>query len=122
MLPEQYEPLLLTFHDPEIVNGNVVIGSDYGTELRMVDSAIISVDPTATLPDRFMNSSLDQLAACLETHDKFTRTVDAAGNEKAELLAVDAFVLAIGQIDPVCISDPENWWAFVIEQIQTGNL
>ena len=122
MLPEQYEPLLLTFHDPKVANGNVVIGSDYGTELRMVDSAIVSVDPTGTLPDRFTNSSIEQLAACLEAHDRFTHTVDAAGNEEAESLAVDAFVSAIRQIDPDCLSDPENWWTVVIEQIQTGNL
>ena len=47
------ETMRQAFHDPKIVNGSIVIGSDYGTQLRMVDSAIISVDPTATLPDRF---------------------------------------------------------------------
>jgi hypothetical protein len=78
MLPERYEPLLLTFHTPNIVNGNIVIGSDYGTQLRMVGSAIISVDPAATLLDRFVNSSIDQLAACLAAHKKYIRSIEAA--------------------------------------------
>lgn len=118
MLPDRYESLLLTFHDPKIVDGNIVIGNDEGTQLKMVDSAIFAV----ATPDRFVNSSVDQLAACLAAHSKYVRSIAAASSEETELLAVESFVAEIQRIDPDSLANAENWWAVIIEQMQHGQL
>jgi hypothetical protein len=122
MLPDIYEPLLLSFHDPSIVDGATVIGNDYGTQFRLVDSAIISVDPAAEVPARFVNSSVDQLSACIAAHIDYGRAIDAANDDEAEFSAVESFATTIQRIDPECLSNPENWWAVIVEQMRNGQL
>jgi hypothetical protein len=122
MLPPEYEPLLLTFHEPRIVAGATVIGTDYGTEFRLVDAAIISVDPAQKLPKRFVNSSVGQLAACLAAHAEYCCGIDAAHCETDELAMVESFTAAIRRIDYDCLSNPENWWAVIIRQMRDGQL
>ena len=122
MLPDRYEPLLLTFHDPKIVDGGTVIGNDYGAQLQLVDSEIISIAPDSNLPKRFVNSSTDQLAACIAAHADYGRAIDAADSEAEELAAVESFAATIRQIDPRCLAEPENWWAVIVEQMRDGQL
>jgi hypothetical protein len=122
MLPDKYEPLLLTFHDPGIVDGATVIGNDYGTQFRLVESAIFSVDPGANLPDRFVNSSVDQLSGCIAAHIDYVRAIDAADTDEAESTAVESFATTLQRIDPRCLSDPENWWSVIVEQMRNGQL
>ena len=122
VLPERYEPLLLTFHDPKIVDGATVIGNDYGTLFHLVNSEIISIDPNSILPQRFVNSSTDRLAACIAAHTDYVRAITAANSEAKELAAVESFAAAIGQIDPHCLAQSENWWSVIIEQMRGGQL
>ena len=60
--PTSYEPLRLTFYGREsrTSGGDVVIGDDYGTELRVLagSGGVYSVDPEQRLPTRFVNSSI----------------------------------------------------------------
>src|SRR4051794_34017362 len=75
-LPSRYEHLKLTFYgqDCRPRGDHVVIGDDYGTDLvlRLSDGAIYSVDPKGTLPTRFMNSGIQQLARFIEVSESFS--------------------------------------------------
>jgi hypothetical protein len=95
----------------------VVIGDDYGTDLvlRLSDAAIYSVDLKGTLPTRFMNSGIQQLARFIEVLGSFS---DSPITD-TEILSRQMRE-ALTQIDPTAFGDPENWWAVVLEQIACG--
>ena len=122
-LPSSYKALQLTFYGQRSQqNGeHLVIGDDYGTELRarLIDGAVYSTDPEGTLPTRFVNSGIEQLARFIEVYRSY------AGRAKS-----DAEVAPFAQrmrnelaaIDPTAFGDPENWWAVVLEQVEDGLL
>ena len=118
MIPDDYEPLLLTFHDVRLVDGASVIGDDAGGQLELDGDRIISRDPTGQLPTRFVNSSLQQLQSCINAHRVYADTVrDDDGGAAAAV-----FADAIRRIDAECSAHPENWWAVVVEQTHDGLL
>ena len=118
LIPENYEPLLLTFHNVRLVNGTSVIGDDGGGHLELDGDCIISRDPAGQLPTRFVNSSLLQLQSCIDAHRAYAETVHEDDGGAAAAL----FANTILEIDPECFADPENWWAVVVEQIRDGLL
>jgi hypothetical protein len=111
-LPEAYAPLLLTFYGQAAreADGDIVIGDDDATELRMTDTgAVISVDPGGKLPTRFMNSGLEQLATFLHVVSGTDRSDDDAEREMWRKLLI---------VDPTAFADRENWWAVILEQVR----
>ena len=123
-LPKVYEPLLLTFYgEPRRVGTWLVIGDDYRTELRM-DTAgrVHSVDPSGRLPDRFVNSSVDNLARFIEAHRNLTGILQSHPEETVQVATVNSFREQLEIVDPMAFSDEENWWAIVVEQMRRGVL
>ena len=118
LIPNDYEPLLLTFHDVQVVDGALVIGDDGGGRLELDGDRIFSRDPTGQLPTRFVNSSLQQLQSCIDAHRVYAGTVRDDGNG----LAAGVFAAVIRRIDVECFAAPENWWAVVVEQTRDGLL
>ncbi len=116
-LPKTYEPLLLTFYNEPRRDGTwLVIGDDYGTELR-VDAAgnLYSIDPAGRHITRFVNSSVDKLALFLEAHREFVSM--SFTEESSQLAAINSFREQLATVDPLAFSDRESWWAVVIEQM-----
>ena len=101
--------------------GATVIGTDYGTQFRLVDAAIISVDPAKSF--QIVSSiprSIDWPPAL--PHTPVCRSIDAAHSETAELAAVDSFATTLRPLDPDCLSNPENWWTVIVEKMRDGPL
>lgn len=117
----RYEPLQFTFTGNVRSDGDdyVVIGVDYGTELRVLlrSGAVYSVDPEGELPVRFVNSSIERLGQFIRISQSYagranddSGVANVAGKLKEELAAVN----------PPAFADPENWWAVVLEQMADG--
>jgi hypothetical protein len=117
-LPARFEPLQLTFYgrSARASGTDVVIGDDYGTELHRVapDGGIYSIDPEGTLPTRFVNSGVEQLARFI---DVCQAHADRPKDESDRLLWPE-----LEAIDPRAFADAENWWALVREQVRVGLL
>jgi hypothetical protein len=125
LLPDRYEPLLLTFRaNGEFRDGYEVIGDDEGGELcvQMTTGAVYSIDPTRELTTRFMNSSVPQLAHLIGAHVEYGRAISQTNREEEQLTIVELFRSQIASIDPRALDDPENWWSTIIEQILAGLL
>ena len=121
-LPAHYEPLLLTFHEPKLVDDATIIGSDCGTRLELVSEAVFSVDPDGRLPRRFVNSSRAAFASSIEAHRAYCSAITDALSLAEEDHAVESFAAALVDIDPAALAEPENWWSVVVEQLRDGLL
>jgi len=121
-LPTSYEPLLLTFHQPRLVDGAMVVGNDDGAQLVLVSDAVFSVDPKGRLPRRFVNSSIAAFASCIEAHREYCDAVTNASSEAEELRVGELLAAALAKIDSAALADPENWWSLVVEQVRDGLL
>jgi len=118
-LPGRYEPLNLTFYGRECrpIGEHVVIGDDYGTDLcvSLSDGAVHSIDPKEMLPPRrFVNSGITELAKFIELSGTF-----ADSSAEPEILA-QQMQAALTKMDAKAFSDPENWWAVILEQLSYG--
>ena len=121
-LPTSYEPLLLTFHEPRLIDGAIVLGSDDSTQLILVSDAVFSVDPKGRLPRRFVNSSIAAFASCIEAHREYCDAVPDASSEAEELRVAELLAVALAKIDSAALADPEHWWSVVVEQVRDGLL
>jgi hypothetical protein len=111
-------PLQLTFHgeNAKACGEFIVIGDDYGTQLcvRLSDGSVYSIDPRGELPERFVNSSIQQFAGCIEVFKSYERgpaDVPQIGQKLQDDLS---------QIDRLAVADPKNWWACIVEQVSNG--
>lgn len=118
LIPDDYEPLLLTFHEVQFVDDAFVVGSDGAARLELVKTRIYSRDPQGEMPTRFVNSSIAQLQSCIHAHRAYAESVrdDDVG------AAAATFADAVRSIDAKCLANPENWWAVVVEQTRDGLL
>jgi hypothetical protein len=122
-LPARYEPLQLTFTAKVSSEGDdhVVIGDDYGTELRVLlrSGAVYSVDPERGLPVRFVNSSVDRLGQFIRIYQSYA---GRAKDDRAVANVAGKLKEELASLDPPAFADPENWWALVLEQTADGLL
>jgi hypothetical protein len=122
-LPSHFEPLLLTFYGERsrLGSDHVVIGDDYGTELRVRfnDGAVISLDPQGELPCRFVNASIEHLAEFIAAYRSYCGLASAEADIDPLVRQLRERLIAI---DPAAFADHENWWAVVLEQSEDGLL
>jgi hypothetical protein len=122
-LPATYEPLQLTFRAAPSWDGGdyVVIGDDYGTQLRVLLSSgvVYSVDPEAELPVRFVNSSIERLGQFIRVHQSYA---GRAKNDSEVAKVAAELQEELASLDAPAFADPENWWALVLEQTSDGLL
>ncbi len=123
LLPVCYEPLQLTFYGQRARRhgGYVVIGDDYGTELRvrLSDGAVYSIDPDSQLPVRFVNSGIEQLAKFIQLYRSST---EAATSDTDTATLARQMRARLALLDPPVFDNSENWWAVVLEQAEDGLL
>ena len=118
LIPDDYEPLLLTFHEVQFVDDAFVVGGDGASRLELVKTRIYSRDPQGEMPTRFVNSSIAQLQSCIHAHRAYAESV----RDDDDGAAAATFADAVRSIDAKCLADPENWWAVVVEQTRDGLL
>jgi SUKH-4 immunity protein of toxin-antitoxin system len=117
-LPSAYETLQLTFYgrDARASGDDFIIGDDYGTELRVRREcgAVYSVDPEKALPTRFVNSTVENLAAFVHLMQSYSHRPEGEGNLR--------MWTELATIDPPAFADAENWWALILQQVRHGLL
>jgi hypothetical protein len=118
-LPDSYEPLLLMFYgEPRREGGWLIIGNDYGTELRADDDGqVLSIDSAGRLPVRFVNSSIEKFSRSIDLHRELRSQLESDSDEDAQRDAVGRFRRELQSLDAAALSDPDNWWAVVVEQM-----
>ena len=124
-LPDEFEPLLLTFHQPRMLpDGFVLLGSDGGTNLAVDPTSrfVLSIDSRQGLPARFVNSSVRQLGRCIDAYRVYVVEVTATREQNEQLPVVERLARAIRQIDEPSVSAPQNWWSIILQQANDGNL
>ena len=127
LLPaESYEPLNLTFSFDELApfGATVAIGSDYGTTIcvELESEHVVTIDRAGVHISRFMNSTITQLAACIEAHRDYCEWIFRTRCEAEELSVVSEFRTRILDTDPMALDNVENWWSVILEQVETGQL
>jgi hypothetical protein len=101
----------------------LIIGDDYGTKLGLKESTspVLSIDPDATLPTRFVNSSILTLLACLAVCSERRPALAQAGNDEAAKIVAEIRD-EIRALDARAVDNLENWWSVVLEQVEQGML
>ena len=99
-----------------------VIGSDEATAFVTDAAGVVwSIDPTGSLPRRFVNSSVDQLAAFLKTVPARRKAMMGLTDDEAAR-AVQHLVRELEDVDAVALTDRDAYWSVVIEQLRGGLL
>jgi hypothetical protein len=123
-LPDNYEPLLLTFYGNAVreVGNLIVFGDDSGTNicLNLYDGFVYSVDLKNELPTRFVNTDVDCLGKFLSAHQRYASEVIKTDSEGEQLKIVKRLREELVAIDSKAFDEPENWWAVVLEQMEDG--
>jgi hypothetical protein len=123
-------PLLVTFYTgdeflrPLTVAGETycVVGDDYGTKIGLGRREDVwSVDPKGELPCRFINTSIAHFVLFLGLYEAQIKNVGAPENR--EPLAIAGGLRAqFDENDLVTLSNEDNWWSLILEQIGQGLL
>ncbi|WP_435016439.1 SUKH-4 family immunity protein [Tundrisphaera sp. TA3] len=125
-LPEQYEPLLLTFYGVRTrTKGQfAVIGDDEGTEFCIEPStgSVLSIDFEGQVPTRFVNSSIGQLSRFVDGYADYARRVGLVQSEEEAAAMVRELRERLLLIDAGAFETPECWWTLVLEQAEDGLL
>lgn len=124
-LPVEFEPLLLTFYStPRSGDIGLAIGTDERTQI-VVDQetgVVESIDPDGELPTRFVNSSIDHLASCIEAFATYIEVVRETDDDSRIAEACEALRECLAAVDPASTAGPDNWWSLVLEQVDDGLL
>lgn len=81
---------------------------------------VVSTEPG--LGERFVNTDVTRFAECLVLYQRYRLAVRGLFQEKDVRGLVSETEQAIRISDAAALSDPENWWAVVIEQMRAGLL
>lgn len=83
------------------------------------DGAVYCVDLAQEEPERLLNSRVEWLGAFLAMYVSHCRVTSGAPDPE-----IDRAVLELEhqmcEIDPVALSDTENWWPLILEQMKHG--
>ena len=122
ILPHSVGSLDLEFFDDEIrqTDDYIVFGKDWGAEFR-VDVATGSVTAVTTSGPPvswYVNSGIEQLAACLEVHNN-VRAVegDCKDDEHKWHAALQLMLADVARIDGEATAVAGNWWPMLAESL-----
>ena len=101
------------------VDNCVVIGNDFGTDIRInSQDEVISVDPCGELPSRFINTNLEAFLEFLVIFLKFLERAADAGDDEAERMFREVRK-EFEKADAKALCDEENWWAVILEDMES---
>ena len=99
------------------------IGTDEGSELCISkgNGSVIAIDPLLIHQRRFVNSSFPLFQRFIDEYARYADDVSSLSEEEATRL-VNRVRSNMEVWDAPAFSDPENWWAVIIEQMANGQL
>ena len=121
-LPRKVDTLDLEFFDNEIrqVDDYIVIGRDWGAEFR-VDVAtgrVTAVTTSGTPVSWYVNSGIEQLAACIEVHNNVRAVEGECKDDDHKWHAALQLMLAdVARIDTSATAVAGNWWPMLAESL-----
>ena len=100
-------------------NKYIVIGNDLGTNICVVNhtNEIVSFDIEYEYPMRFVNSSLENLINFIIIFLSYYNELDNI-EENEEEKVISCIKNKFNSIDPKALSNDENWWAIILEQLE----
>lgn len=107
--------------DIQLFEENIVIGNNEGINICINQkNEIIAIDPQDKLFSRYINkdlkSFLDYIVIFLISKEKALNAKNE--NEKQKIL--EEMLKKFDILDKFALSDEENWWSVIVEQIEMG--
>lgn len=98
----------------------ITIGNDYGTNICInKQNQIVSVDPEDEYPTRFVNKNLKSLLQFIRIYLSYeSKFVDVNDDEINKIL--EEIKREFEEIDIEALSNEENWWSVILEQVELG--
>lgn len=98
----------------------VIIGGDNGTYICINEKGnIVSVDKEQEYPTRFVNINLESLLKFILVFWEYQDVIINAEDEELYTI-IKQIRYKFDSIDIQALSDEENWWAIILEQIEQG--
>jgi len=99
------------------------IGTDGGTQICLAvgSGEVVAVDVAGQLPDRFVNSTIQQFIGCLGLFRMHSQRIQGLPYDEIDRM-VPAFEESVRSIDPKALAECENWWSVILEQMRDGLL
>lgn len=120
------EPLyFVQFNIKEIENikldeEHIIIGNDFGTNICInYKDEIVSIDLENEYPIRFINKSLETFLECIITFLTYEDKINDADDDEINQV-LQEIKKEFDMIDIQALSNEENWWSVVLEQIELG--
>ncbi len=105
-----------------------VIGSEDGQPSICLDEsqsgAVLSVDSKQKLMTRYVNSGVRELGLFLTVHKRDyldNPKIPNLSEEEAQPI-IDAIEKEFRSVDKSALTDPDNWWSVILEQMRDGML
>ncbi len=96
-----------------------IVGDDYGTTIGLRRNGDVwSVDPERQLPRRFINTSIAHFVLFLGLYEQFENAKET-GNREPYLSELRT---QFDESDLFALSNEDNWWSLILEQIGLGQL
>lgn len=109
------------FHAPKTAAMLFRIGTDYGTQICIdphKNDAVVAIDIEGTnIPDRFVNSSVQQFIESLITYYKFKGSGIGLSEEKVTQLILREEE-ELRKVDEKAFENYESWWPLIVEQMK----
>ena len=97
-----------------------IIGNDYGTNICINQKdEIVSVDPEHEYPTRFINQNLEYLLKFIVVFLSYEKVIINTSDEDVHNV-IENVKREFEEIDIQALSDEENWWSVILEQIELG--
>lgn len=123
-LPNQ--PLnFLQFNIEEIENikfneEHIIIGNDFGTNICINSKEeIVSIDSENEYPMRFINKNLETFIEFIITFLSYEDKINNADDDEI-MQVIQEIKKEFNIIDIQALSNEENWWSIILEQIELG--
>lgn len=98
----------------------IIIGNDFGTDICInKKEEIVSVDPKHQYPTRFINKNLKCFIKFIIVYLFYEDKIIDASDDKINTV-IEEIREKFNEIDIQALSNEENWWSIILEQIELG--
>lgn len=120
------EPLkFIQFNIEEIENikldkEHIIIGNDFGANICInCKDEIVAIDFENEYPKRFVNKNLETFLKFIIIYLSYEDKINVADDDEINQV-IQEIRKKFDMIDVKSLSNEENWWAIVLEQIECG--
>ena len=100
--------------------GNIIIGNDFGTNICINHKdEIVSIDPENEYPIRFINKNLESFLEFVITFLLYEDKINDVDDDGIHQV-VQEIRKKFDMIDIQALSNEENWWSIILEQVELG--